>query len=149
MSIQKAAAIGVCAALIALQFKGGKTEYGIYVSIAAGILLGAGIIGKLGTVLDTVKEIGSFLQIEGSYLGVLLKMLGITYVAEFASNICKDSGCQTIAAGDSHNDLAMIRASKAGFLFRSTEAIKAENPDLPALDRYDDLLTAIEAALEA
>ena len=97
MSIQKAAAIGVCAALIALQFKGG-TEYGIYVSIAAGILLGAGIIGKLGTVLDTVKEIGSFLQIEGSYLGVLLKMLGITYVAEFASNICKDSGCQTIAA---------------------------------------------------
>lgn len=98
MSIQKAAAIGVCAALIALQFKGGKTEYGIYVSIAAGILLGAGIIGKLGTVLDTVKEIGSFLKIEGSYLGVLLKMLGITYVAEFASNICKDSGCQTIAA---------------------------------------------------
>lgn len=98
MSIQKAAAIGVCAALIALQFKGGKTEYGIYVSIAAGILLGAGIIGKLSTVLDTVKEIGSFLQIEGSYLGVLLKMLGITYVAEFASNICKDSGCQTIAA---------------------------------------------------
>ena len=98
MSIQKAAAIGVCAALIALQFTGGKTEYGIYVSIAAGILLGAGIIGKLGTVLDTVKEIGSFLQIEGSYLGVLLKMLGITYVAEFASNICKDSGCQTIAA---------------------------------------------------
>lgn len=98
MSIQKATAIGVCAALIALQFKGGKTEYGIYVSIAAGILLGAGIIGKLGTVLDTVKEIGSFLQIEGSYLGVLLKMLGITYVAEFASNICKDSGCQTIAA---------------------------------------------------
>ena len=54
--------------------------------------------GKLGTVLDTVKEIGSFLKIEGSYLGVLLKMLGITYVAEFASNICKDSGCQTIAA---------------------------------------------------
>lgn len=60
----------------------------------------------------------------------------------------QSAGCQTIAAGDSHNDLAMIRASKAGFLFRSTEAIKAENPDLPAFDRYDDLLTAIEAALE-
>ena len=98
MSIQKAAAIGVCAALIALQFKGGKTEYGIYVSIAAGILLGTGIIGKLSTVLDTVKEIGSFLQIEGSYLGVLLKMLGITYVAEFASNICKDAGYGAIAS---------------------------------------------------
>lgn len=98
MTIQKAAAIGICAALIALQFRGGKTEYGIYVSIVAGILLGVGILGKLGTVLDTVKEIGSFLQIEGSYLSVLLKMLGITYVAEFASNICKDSGYQTIAS---------------------------------------------------
>ena len=84
MTIQKAAAAGVCAALIALQFKGGKTEYGIYVSIAAGLLLAAGILGKLDTVLATVREIGSFLQIEGSYLGVLLKMLGITYVAEFA-----------------------------------------------------------------
>lgn len=98
MTIQKAAAIGICAALIALQFRGGKTEYGIYVSIVAGILLGVGILGKLGTVLDTVKEIGFFLQIEGSYLSVLLKMLGITYVAEFASNICKDSGYQTIAS---------------------------------------------------
>ena len=98
MTIQKAAAAGVCAALIALQFKGGKTEYGIYVSIAAGLLLAAGILGKLDTVLATVREIGSFLQVEGSYLGVLLKMLGITYVAEFASNICKDSGYQTIAS---------------------------------------------------
>ena len=56
-------------------------------------------------------------------------------------------GFETIAAGDSHNDLAMIRASKAGFLFRSTGAIKAENPDLPAYERFDDLLSAIRAAL--
>ena len=56
-------------------------------------------------------------------------------------------GYETIAAGDSHNDLAMIRASKAGFLFRSTEAIKAENPNLPAYERFDDLLSAIRAAL--
>jgi phosphoserine/homoserine phosphotransferase len=56
-------------------------------------------------------------------------------------------GFETIAAGDSHNDLAMIRASKAGFLFRSTDAIKAENPDLPAFEEYDELLAAIRAAL--
>ena len=98
MSIQKAAAIGVCAALLALQMKGAKTEYGIYISIVAGLLLGAGILGKLGTVLDTVSEIGSLLGMEGSYLSVLLKMFGITYVAEFASGICKDSGYQTIAS---------------------------------------------------
>ena len=55
-------------------------------------------------------------------------------------------GFDTIAAGDSHNDLAMIRASKAGFLFRSTPAIEAENPDLPAFSEYADLLAAIRAA---
>ena len=56
-------------------------------------------------------------------------------------------GYATIAAGDSHNDLAMIRASKAGFLFRSTEKIKAENQDLPAYEEFDELLSAIRAAL--
>ena len=57
-------------------------------------------------------------------------------------------GFDTIAAGDSHNDLAMIRASKAGFLFRSTDAIKAENPDLPAYEEYGELLAAIEQVLD-
>ena len=56
-------------------------------------------------------------------------------------------GYDTIAAGDSFNDLGMIRASKAGFLFRSTDAIKADNPDLQAFEEYDDLLEAICKAL--
>ncbi len=56
-------------------------------------------------------------------------------------------GFDTIASGDSFNDLAMIRASKAGFLFRSTPAIVADNPDLAVFEEYGDLLTAIEAAL--
>ena len=56
-------------------------------------------------------------------------------------------GYDTIATGDSYNDLAMIRASKAGFLFRSTEQIKEDNPDLPAFESYDDLLDAFKAAL--
>lgn len=56
-------------------------------------------------------------------------------------------GFETIASGDSHNDLGMIGASKAGFLFKSTDAIKAEYPELPAYDEYDDLLAAIKAVL--
>lgn len=56
-------------------------------------------------------------------------------------------GFQTVATGDSYNDLAMIRASKAGFLFRSTEKIKADNPDLPALETFDELLSAFQANL--
>lgn len=56
-------------------------------------------------------------------------------------------GFETIAAGDSFNDLGMIRASKAGFLFRSTEKIKADNPDLPVIEDYGEFLKAIVAAL--
>ena len=56
-------------------------------------------------------------------------------------------GFDTIASGDSFNDLAMIRASKAGFLFRSTEKIRQDNPDLPACEEYDDLLALIKGAM--
>ena len=56
-------------------------------------------------------------------------------------------GYDTIASGDSHNDLGMIQASKAGFLFRSTDAIKKEYPELPAYEEYSELLAAIKKAL--
>ena len=57
-------------------------------------------------------------------------------------------GFHTIASGDSYNDLAMIRASKAGFLFRSTEQIMKDNPDIPAFTEFDDLRHAIDGALD-
>ena len=56
-------------------------------------------------------------------------------------------GFETIASGDSFNDLAMIQASKAGFLFRAPDSIKADYPDIPACDTYDELLTLIKSAL--
>ena len=56
-------------------------------------------------------------------------------------------GYDTIASGDSHNDLGMIEASKAGFLFKSTDQIKADHPELPAYETYDELLTAIKKVL--
>ena len=56
-------------------------------------------------------------------------------------------GYDTIASGDSFNDLGMIQASKAGFLFKSTDKIKADYPDIPAYEEFDDLLNAIKAAL--
>ena len=60
----------------------------------------------------------------------------------------QQTGVETIAAGDSFNDLGMIRQSKAGFLFCSTEQIKAANPDVPALETYDELLAAIKEVIE-
>ena len=56
-------------------------------------------------------------------------------------------GFDTIASGDSHNDIGMIQASKAGFLFKSTDAIKAEYPEIPAFEEYDELLAAIKENL--
>ena len=56
-------------------------------------------------------------------------------------------GYDTIASGDSYNDLAMIKASKAGFLFKSTDKIKNDNPELPAYETYDELMAAIKAAM--
>ena len=56
-------------------------------------------------------------------------------------------GYDTIASGDSHKDLGMIKASKAGFLFRSTDEIKKEYPELPAFETYDELMAAIKEAL--
>lgn len=57
-------------------------------------------------------------------------------------------GYETIASGDSHNDLGMIKASKAGFLFKSTDSIKADNPDIPAYETYDELFEAIKNAMD-
>ncbi len=57
-------------------------------------------------------------------------------------------GFETIASGDSYNDLGMIKASKAGFLFKSTDKIKADNPDLPAFETYDELMNAIKRVID-
>lgn len=57
-------------------------------------------------------------------------------------------GYDTIASGDSYNDLGMIKASKAGFLFKSTDQIKADHPQLPAFETYDELMAAIKKAME-
>jgi len=60
----------------------------------------------------------------------------------------QSAGFETIASGDSFNDLRMIKASKAGFLFRSTDAIKADHPEVPAYETYEDLLNAIRNAMK-
>lgn len=57
-------------------------------------------------------------------------------------------GYDTIASGDSHNDLGMIQASKAGFLFKSTEQIKADHPEIPAYETYEELMEAIKGAMK-
>lgn len=97
MNIMKIGIIAVAGVLLAVQFKGGKSEYGIYISIALGLLIFFSILGYLEEIISVLRMIGGYIEVDHAYIGTLMKMLGITYVAEFSSGICKDAGYQTIA----------------------------------------------------
>lgn len=97
MGIVQIGAIGVLGVILAIQFKNGKSEYGIYISIALSMFIFFSIVGRLETIVQVIKSIGEKIQIKSIYIMALLKMLGVTYVAEFSSAICKDAGYQTIA----------------------------------------------------
>ncbi len=102
----------------------------------------APLMKKLGwpTILCNSLEVSS----EGKITGYHMRCPQSKLTTVRALQSC---GCETIAAGDSFNDLAMIRASKVGFLFRTTEAIRKDNPDLAAFESYDDFYAAIVKAL--
>lgn len=97
MNMLQIGIVGVLGALLAVQFKGGKTEYGIYMSVAVSILLFTCIIDRLELFVNTVEQIGSYISFDTGYIATILKMIGITYIGEFCSSICKDAGYQTIA----------------------------------------------------
>ena len=97
MSMVQVGIIGVAGVLLAVQFKSGKAEYGIYISIALSLLIFFGILGQLRAIIRMVQTIGAYISMDTVYIGTLLKMLGIAYIAEFSSSICKDAGYQTIA----------------------------------------------------
>ena len=89
--------IGVIGALLSIQFKSGKSEYGIYMSVAISILIFACIVDRLELFVRTVEQVNQYIKIDTSYIATMLKMIGITYIAEFSSSVCKDAGYQTIA----------------------------------------------------
>ena len=102
----------------------------------------APVMKKLGwpTIFCNTLEVAP----DGEIVGYRMRMENSKYNTVRA---LQSIGYETIASGDSYNDLGMIRASKAGFLFRSTDKIKEDNPDLPAYDTFEDLLAAIKKAL--
>lgn len=92
MTILTAAAAGLTAVLLAVQLKSVKSEYGVYLVMAAGVFIFLNGLGKMEVILDTLAQIRDSIQIESIYLDMLLRMIGIAYVAEFASGICRDAG---------------------------------------------------------
>ena len=97
MSMVQIGIIGVIGAVLAVQLKGGKAEYGIYVSVAVSLILFSFNVERLGVFISTVEQISSYIDMDAGYLATMMKMIGITYIAEFSSGICKDAGYQTIA----------------------------------------------------
>lgn len=97
MTVIQAGIIGVIGAILAVQLKSGKTEYGIFVSIGVSIVLFGLIVDRLGIFISTVEQISSYIDLDAGYLATMLKMIGITYIAQFSSDICRDAGYQTVA----------------------------------------------------
>lgn len=92
MSIVQVAVMGIVAVALAVQVKPLKSEYSVYLILAAGLVIAFLGMSRLEIILDTAKKIGSYIRVKNIYLGTLLKMVGITYIAEFAAGICKDAG---------------------------------------------------------
>ena len=92
MTIIQAAVLGIMAVALAVQLKPLRQEYSVYLILAAGLVIGFLSISRLELILDTVRAIGSQIRVKNIYLGTLLKMVGITYIAEFASGICREAG---------------------------------------------------------
>lgn len=97
LSMIQAGLIGVIGAVLAIQLKAGRAEYGIYVCVAAGVILFSMIVDRLGIFIRTVEQITSYINLDAEYLVTLFKMIGVTYIAEFSAGICRDAGYQTLA----------------------------------------------------
>lgn len=97
MGIVRIALAGVLGTLLAVQFKNGKSEYGIYISIVLSIFIFMHILGKMEIIVEVFLRVGNQIKIKSVYILALLKMIGVAYIAQFASSVCKDAGFQTIA----------------------------------------------------
>lgn len=92
VNVIKVAVLGIAAVLLAIQFKSTKSEYGIYIGLAACILIFMLGISRLKVIMDAINKIEGYITMNASYLSVLIKIIGVTYIAEFSSNLCKDAG---------------------------------------------------------
>ena len=92
MTVMSTGILGLTAVILAVQLKGVKGEYGIYLAAAAGLVIFFYGISKLETIIQAVEQVQAYLKINHVYINTLMKMIGITYIAEFSSGICKDAG---------------------------------------------------------
>lgn len=92
----QAAVMGISAVVLAIQIKSIRPEYSTYLILTAGLIIAVLGVSRLDMILETIRTIGTYIHVKNVYLGTLLKMVGITYIAEFASGICKDAGFSSL-----------------------------------------------------
>ena len=93
----EAAVVGIAGVLLALQIKQARPEYAVYLSVATGVFLLIMAAQRLEVVVESVRLIQNSISIQSSYIQVLLKIIGITYISEFAADICRDAGYSAVA----------------------------------------------------
>ncbi len=98
MTVITIGVVGIITVMLAVQMKGVKGEYATYLAAAGGCLIFFYGVGKLETILDAMRQIQEMVRINRVYLTTLLKITGITYIAEFASGICRDAGYGAIGS---------------------------------------------------
>jgi len=94
----KIAAMGIGAAVLAAWVKTVKLEYSLWITVFSGILLGLAVIMKLETIVKELHFLQQYFANYASYIKLLIKIVGITYLAEFSSDLCKDAGANTLAS---------------------------------------------------
>lgn len=97
MEIFRVAALSVAGISLAIFLKQVRPEYALYISLATGVLILLLASGRLTYVFDMLKELQSYIPVDSVYITALMKMVGITYVGQFAAGMCRDAGYSTIA----------------------------------------------------
>ena len=94
----KVVLIGIVAAILAAWVKTIKAEYALWITLAAGLVLGLSAVFKLETIVTELHFLQKYFSAYGSYFKLLIKIIGITYLAEFSADLCKDAGANTLAS---------------------------------------------------
>ncbi len=97
MDIIKIAVLGIVGALIGIMLKGQKKEYELFVTLGVSLCIFYFIMSKLHLVISVINRMQDYVTLDTSYIAILIKMIGITYVSEFSANLCKDAGYHAVA----------------------------------------------------
>ncbi len=97
MDILKIAVLGIAGMLLGIMLKEQKKEYELFVTLGVSLCIFYFIMSKLELVLSVIGRMQDYVRLDTGYIAILIKMIGITYVAEFSSNLCKDAGYQAVA----------------------------------------------------